>query len=79
MFFGIFQWTLCYPKHCVILHIILSQIFPMDFHVDPLKSALALEYDLFIYLHLFDHIWYTIQYIVYSIVNIVYNIQHIIY
>jgi hypothetical protein len=51
----------------------------MDFHVDPLKSALALEYDLFIYLHLFDHIWYTIQYIVYSIVNIVYNIQHIIY
>jgi hypothetical protein len=70
MFFGIFQWTLCYPKHCLILNIMLSQIFPVDFHVDPLKSELALEYDLFIYLHLFDRTWYIVYYIYYTMCNI---------
>jgi hypothetical protein len=77
MFFGIFQWTLCYPKHCVILNIMLSQIFPVDFHVDPLKFELALEYDFNFFL-LFDHILYIIYnilYIKYSILYTIYNSQ----
>jgi hypothetical protein len=36
----------------------------MDFYVDPLLSELALKYDLFIFLYLFDRTWYTMHYIV---------------
>jgi hypothetical protein len=35
--------------------------------MNPLKSKLALEYDLFVYLHLFDRTWYIIYCILYTI------------
>jgi hypothetical protein len=36
--------ALCCLKYCIMLNIILLQIFLVDFHIDPLKSKLALDY-----------------------------------
>jgi hypothetical protein len=75
MFFRIFQWTLCYPKHCVILNIMLSQIFPRG----PLKIWVGIKKKIIYFLLLFDSTWYTIYYIVYYILDIVYYILYIVF
>jgi hypothetical protein len=81
MSFGIFMWTLCYPKHCYIEHYVITNIprhyvkhiglscsfcEDVDFHVDPFKSKLALEYEekkftTFVWLYIIYciHILYT--------------------